>query len=224
MRSNKNKMTTTTTSLDTGKAHGCDDISIAMIKICDDSIVDPLCLIFEICLETGIYPSAWKKANIIPVHKKESRQSKKNYSSSSLLPIFGKLFEKIIFDAIYCHLCENGLLTPDQSGFRPSDSTINQLYINHIRYIAPSRKLQARKRGLSSLICPRLLTGCGTRAYYISLNVMAYLATFSILSEIFNKQKTACCTEWLKFRMDSDICRGTTGLCSGSLILSYLYK
>ena len=114
-------------SLDTGKAHGCDDISIAMIKICDDSIVDPLCLIFERCLETGIYPSGWKKANIIPVHIKKSRQSKKNCKSISLLPIFGKLFEKIIFDAIYCHKCENCFLTADQSGFRPGDSTFNQL-------------------------------------------------------------------------------------------------
>ena len=135
-------------SLDTGKAHGCDDISIAMIKICDDSIVDPLCLIFEKCLETGIYPSAWKKANIIPVHKKQSRQSKKNYRPISLLPIFGKLFEKIIFDAIYRHLCENGLLTPDQSGFRPGDSTINQLLcITHKIYSAfeetPSRETRA---------------------------------------------------------------------------------
>ena len=35
---------------------------------------------------------------------------------------------------------------------------------------------------------------------------------------------SACCTEWPKFGMGSDICRGTAGLCPGSLILSYLYK
>ena len=34
-------------SLATKKAHGCDDISSSMIKICDESIVEPLCLIFE---------------------------------------------------------------------------------------------------------------------------------------------------------------------------------
>ena len=48
-------------SLDTGKAHRCDEISNSMIKICYDSIVDRLCLVFEKSLETGIYPSAWKK-------------------------------------------------------------------------------------------------------------------------------------------------------------------
>ena len=123
----RGKVTKLIRALDTAKAHGCDDISISMIKICDTSIVKPLCLIFEKCLETGIYPSMWKKANIIPVHKKESRQSKQNYRPISLLPIFGKIFEKIIFDVLYCHLCDQGLITQHQSGFRPGDSTINQL-------------------------------------------------------------------------------------------------
>ena len=79
-------------NLNTNKAHGYDDISASMIKICDCSIVEPLCLIFEKCLDTGKYPSIWKKANIVPVHKKGSRQSKKNYRPISLLPIFGKNF------------------------------------------------------------------------------------------------------------------------------------
>ena len=45
----------------------------------------------------------------------------------SLLPICGKLCEKIIFHEIYTHLQENSLLSPRQSGFRLGDSTINQL-------------------------------------------------------------------------------------------------
>ena len=44
-------------SLDSNKAHGCDEISIAMIKICDSSIVEPLLMIYEEGLEKGLYPS-----------------------------------------------------------------------------------------------------------------------------------------------------------------------
>ena len=98
-----------------------------MIKICDSAIVEPLYLIFEKCLETGVYPTSWKRVNIIPVHKKNSRQSKNNYRPISLLPIFGKIFEKLLFDMIYKHLCDHSLITPNQSGFHPGDSTINQL-------------------------------------------------------------------------------------------------
>ena len=63
------------------------------------------------------------------MHKKGCKQSTKNYRPISLLPIFGKLFEKLLFDAIYEHLCINGLISPHQSGFRPGDSTINQLLL-----------------------------------------------------------------------------------------------
>ena len=101
----------------------------AMIKICDECLVEPLSVIFKECLETGVYPSRWKRANIIPVHKKGNRQNKKNYRPISLLPIFGKIFEKVIFDEIYQYLCNNQMLTPHQSGFRPGDSTINQLLL-----------------------------------------------------------------------------------------------
>ena len=52
---------------------------------------------------------------------------KKNYRPISLLPLFGKMLEKLIFDALYEHLNMHGLLDPNQSGFRPGDSTINQL-------------------------------------------------------------------------------------------------
>ena len=55
----------------------------------------------------------------------------------SLLPICGKIFEKLIFDAIYEYLCKNQLLTPSQSGSRPGDSTVNQLFsITHKIYFS----------------------------------------------------------------------------------------
>ena len=45
----------------------------------------------------------------------------------SLLSIFSKAFEKIILNKMYTFLQNKQLLNPNQSGFRPSDSCINQL-------------------------------------------------------------------------------------------------
>ena len=45
-----------------------------MIKICDTSICRPLKLIFQACLESGKFPNEWKKANVVPVHKKGDKQ------------------------------------------------------------------------------------------------------------------------------------------------------
>ena len=115
MNINRDKVFRLITSLDTNKAHGCDGISAAMIKICDKSVVEPLCSIFERCLETGVYPTQWQKANVIPVHKKGCRQNKCNYRPISLIPIFGKIFEKLLFDVIYDHLSKHELITPHQS-------------------------------------------------------------------------------------------------------------
>ena len=69
----------------------------------------------------------WKLANVTPIFKKENRNLLKNYRPISLLPICGKIFEKLIFNHLYTYLNNNDLLTKNQSGFRPGDSTTNQL-------------------------------------------------------------------------------------------------
>ena len=114
-------------NLQPGKANGPDGISARMLILCDDSIVLPLKLIFRNILLTGIFPNLWKSANVTPIHKKGDRQVIKNYRPISLLPICSKLFEKTIFKYLYNFLVSNSLLTLNQSGFRPGDSTINQL-------------------------------------------------------------------------------------------------
>ena len=115
-------------NLNVNKAHGHDDISIRMIKMCDESLLRPLSIIFRNSLKSSIYPTTWKKANIIPVHKKDDKQCVNNYRPVSLLPVFGKIFEKLIFNEIYSFLDREKLLNTNQSGFRPFDSFVNQLF------------------------------------------------------------------------------------------------
>ena len=113
--------------LNENKAHGPDEISAKMIKLCGVALCLPLKLIFNNILTTGKFPAQWKRANVTPVHKKENKQLIKNYRPISLLPIFAKVFEKIIFMNLYNHLIRNNLITNNQSGFRPGDSVTNQL-------------------------------------------------------------------------------------------------
>ena len=51
----------------------------------------------------------------------------KNYRPVSLLPICSKIFERIMYNNMLKYFLNNNLITPKQSGFRPSDSCINQL-------------------------------------------------------------------------------------------------
>ena len=114
-------------SLNSNKAHGWDGISIRMIKICDESIALPLKIIFDTALKSGSYPDKWKRANVVPVHKKESKNILKNYRPISLLPVCGKIFEKCIYNTLYSYLESNDILSKSQSGFRKGDSCISQL-------------------------------------------------------------------------------------------------
>ena len=64
---------------------------------------------------------------MIPIFKKGDKQLIKNYRPISLLPICGKILEKIIFNNLYSYLNANNLITNNQSGFRPGEATTNQL-------------------------------------------------------------------------------------------------
>ena len=114
-------------NLNPNKATGSDEISGQMLLLCDNSVVLPLKIIFENILATSSYPDIWKLAHVTPIFKKGDKQLIKNYRPISLLPICGKIFEKIIFNNLYKYLNANNLITKNQSGFRPGDSTSNQL-------------------------------------------------------------------------------------------------
>ena len=109
-------------ALNINKSHGHNGISIRMIKIGDESILKTFLILFKNSLKLSYYSDIWKKSNIIPAHKKNDKQLLNNFR-----PIFRKIFEKIIFNRIYDFLLKEELLNPNQSGFRPSDSCINQL-------------------------------------------------------------------------------------------------
>ena len=78
-------------------------------------------------LYTSIYPDMWKLANVTPIFKKGDKQLIKNYRPISFLPICGKILEKLIFNQLYSYLNTNNLITKNQSGFRPGNSTTNQI-------------------------------------------------------------------------------------------------
>ena len=61
-------------ALNIHKAHGHDDISIRMIKICDKSLLKPLILLFQNSAKLCYFPDIWKRSNIIPVHKKNDKR------------------------------------------------------------------------------------------------------------------------------------------------------
>ena len=69
-----------------------------MLKLCGHSICRPLNITFKTCLRTGKFPLEWKKASIVPIHKKGDKQTVKNYRPVSLLSTCGKIFERLLYN------------------------------------------------------------------------------------------------------------------------------
>ena len=76
-------------------------ISIHMLKICVESILKLLELIFKSCLENGKFPIERKKANVVPVNTKNNKQQIESYRPISLLPVCGKMLERIIYSKMF---------------------------------------------------------------------------------------------------------------------------
>jgi len=67
---------------------------------------------------TRVYLNKLKMANIIPIFKTNDNTDPNNYKPISLLCIFNRIFEKLIFQRVESFIDQNNPLSPSQCGFR----------------------------------------------------------------------------------------------------------
>ena len=99
------------------------DISARILKKCSDIISPILSQFYNSFMDKAIFPEILKVGQISPIFKKGDAQLLDNYRPVSLLPIFGKIFEKIIYSRLYDYLCHKNIIYDKQFGFRKSHST-----------------------------------------------------------------------------------------------------
>ena len=109
--------------LDVTKSGDIYGITPRLIKDAGPAMVSNLCIIFNKCLTSGTFPQLLKPAKVIPIYKADSRMLASNYRPISLLPIIGKLFEKIIFKRISSFVTKYNILFRRQYGFQNAKST-----------------------------------------------------------------------------------------------------
>ena len=109
-------------AISTNKATGIDGLSARLVKIAASAIAPSLSKLVNICITTGVFPSAWKVARITPLHKTVEKSDKNNYRPMSVFPILSKVFERHIYDSTYSFFNDN-VLYQFQSGFRCHHST-----------------------------------------------------------------------------------------------------
>ena len=84
-----------------------------------NSIISPiLSLHFNYLMIIGKFPDMLKTGKITPIYKKEDEEQLENYRPISTLPIFGKIFEKLIYKRLDNFFVAQNLLHDKQFGFR----------------------------------------------------------------------------------------------------------
>ena len=107
------------------KSSGIDNLSS---RICKDAfmvLTDRLLHVFNCSLSTNKFPAGWKQAKVVPLHKGGESDEVGNYRPVSLLPLPGKLLEKVVHTRISSFLETQNFLSQNQGGFRKGYSTLS---------------------------------------------------------------------------------------------------
>lgn len=106
-----------------------------MLKDVREYLIDPLCYILYLSVETSTVPMKWKVARLNPIYKSGSRDQPMNFRPISILPVLSKLLEKAVHWQYRNFLEEENLLSDRQFGFRSKRSTnlAATLFIDDIR-------------------------------------------------------------------------------------------
>ena len=109
------------------KSSGFSEISSMCLRDGLLVLIPHLSYIFKQAVKTGIFPSKWKIATIVPIFKGGNKEDVSNYRPISLLPVTGKIFEKLLHYQIVNFLEDNKFLSNMQNGFRKERSTLGSI-------------------------------------------------------------------------------------------------
>jgi hypothetical protein len=108
-------------------AVGVDSVSRKMILPLLDFLAPVITHILNCSISSGIFPTLWKEADIIPLPKKAKPSSLSEYRPISILPFLSKVLERLVHQQLTSFLNRNDLMNPFQSGFRSGHSTATAL-------------------------------------------------------------------------------------------------
>ena len=86
-------------------------------------------------INDGVFPNDWKKSNVVSIHKKELKNLIKNYRSISVLPIFSKVFERLVFNTLFNFFLQNKSFTPSSLALYQVIPVFCNYYQLHMKFI-----------------------------------------------------------------------------------------
>ena len=104
-------------------AAGWDGIKPGIVKHIKEIVCIPLKHICNMSFQSGIFPFELKIANVVPIFKTSDEMVFSNYRPVSVLPVFSKLLERLVYNRLIAYITNNKLLYEYQFGFQKGKST-----------------------------------------------------------------------------------------------------
>jgi hypothetical protein len=123
MPSTPNEIIDTVNELANSNSTGLDGFKVKIIKKIISQVAIPLSNIFNISFQNGIFPEILKNAKVTPIHKADDKCLINNYRPISVLPLFSKILEKLMYKRVMLFVDKHKILSDNQYGFREKHST-----------------------------------------------------------------------------------------------------
>ena len=109
------------------KSIAADELDSYSLKIAADIIAPAVHHLITLSIMQQKFPTLWKHAKVLPLHKKQSYIEPKNYRPVSILSPLSKVLERAIHDQIYNYFSTRKLFHPNLMGYRKDRSTMTTL-------------------------------------------------------------------------------------------------
>ena len=119
---NRNELKEAFEQLKLHKSPGIDNVSVDVVFFLFEELYTPLNHIFQLSLKSGTFPSDFKKSKIIPAFKEGSATEVGNYRPISVLLVFSKILERIVYERLYRYFESRDLFFNKQFGFKKKTS------------------------------------------------------------------------------------------------------
>ena len=106
---------------------GLDYIDTSIIKMAKTELTPAITHIINLSIQHSKFPTQFKKAKVVPLHKGGDLLSPKNFRPVAILPVLSKLLERSVFSQMVEYFEANKLLHPNHHGFRANHNTTTAL-------------------------------------------------------------------------------------------------
>ena len=214
-------VSSTLRSLKNRKTGGVDQIPSFIYQELEPLIISPLTYVINLAISKNEFPDCWKTALVIPLYKKENPKMPGNYRPISLLPVLGKVFEKVLAFQMNLFFESHQLFNSRQFGFRKHCST-DQLVFQLCNML--KLKLSEKESKFATVAALDIKKAFDSVNHQKLLQKCNSMFNFNISSTLLLKNYLSHRTQHLKYKnIISSAAKVTTGVPQGSVLGPLLF-